>query len=50
LRPAAEQWRIALELSEIRRSDEIEQALGLMQQARPDAVLVLPDTLIRNSS
>jgi putative ABC transport system substrate-binding protein len=42
----AEQLRIALELVEVRHSDQIEDALLRLDQARPDAVLVFADTLL----
>ena len=42
----AEQLRIALELVEVRNSDQIERALLRLDQARLDAVLVFADTLL----
>jgi putative tryptophan/tyrosine transport system substrate-binding protein len=46
LRPTAEQLRVALELVEVRNSDEIEGALVRLDRARPDAVLVPADNLL----
>jgi ABC-type uncharacterized transport system substrate-binding protein len=46
LRPAAEQLRVALELFEVRNSDEIAGALLRLHQARPDGVLVSPDLVL----
>jgi putative tryptophan/tyrosine transport system substrate-binding protein len=48
----AEQLRVALELVAVRNTDQIEDALLRLDQARPDAVLVFADTLLltkRNS-
>jgi putative ABC transport system substrate-binding protein len=46
LRPAADHLRVALELFEVRNSDEIEGILLRLDQARPDGVLVSPDLLL----
>jgi putative ABC transport system substrate-binding protein len=49
---AAEQLRVALELVAVRNTDQIEDALLRLDQARPDAVQVFADTLLltkRNS-
>ncbi|HKO71902.1 MAG TPA: ABC transporter substrate-binding protein [Bradyrhizobium sp.] len=42
----AEQLRVALELVTVQNSDQIEGALLRLDQARPDAVLVVADTLL----
>ena len=42
----AEQLRVALELVAVRNTDQIEDALLRLDQARPDAVLVSADTLL----
>jgi len=44
LRPMAEQLSIALELFEVGSSDEVAGALSRLDRARPDGVLVSPDT------
>ena len=44
LRPMAEQVSIALELFEVGNSDEVASALTRLARARPDGVLVSPDT------
>ncbi len=44
LRPMAERLSIALELFEVRNSDEVGEALKRLDRARPDGVLVSPDT------
>jgi len=46
LHRTAEQLRVALDLVEVRNSDQIEGALLRLDQARPDAVLVSADTLL----
>ena len=46
LRATAERLRVALELFEVHNSDEVENALLRLDQARPDAVLVPADTLL----
>jgi putative ABC transport system substrate-binding protein len=46
LRATAEQLGVALELFEVHSSDEVENALLRLDQARPDAVLVSADTLL----
>jgi putative ABC transport system substrate-binding protein len=46
LRATAEQLGVALELFEVHNSDEVENALLRLDQARPDAVLVSADTLL----
>jgi putative tryptophan/tyrosine transport system substrate-binding protein len=46
LRPTAEQLRVVLELIEVRNADEVSDALLRLDRARPDGVLVSPDTLL----
>ena len=46
LRPTAGQLQVALELFEVRNSDEIGSVLIRLDQARPDGVLVSPDLLL----
>jgi putative tryptophan/tyrosine transport system substrate-binding protein len=46
LRPMAERLNVALELFEVRNSSEITDALLRLERARPDGVLVSPDTLL----
>jgi putative tryptophan/tyrosine transport system substrate-binding protein len=46
LRPMAERLNVALELFEVRNSAEITDALLRLERARPDGVLVSPDTLL----
>jgi putative ABC transport system substrate-binding protein len=46
LRATAERLRVALELFEVHNSDEVENALLRLDQARPDAVLVPADTVL----
>jgi putative ABC transport system substrate-binding protein len=46
LRPTAEHLRVALELFEVRNSDEIESALLRLDRVHPDGVLVSPDLLL----
>jgi putative ABC transport system substrate-binding protein len=46
LRPVAKELRVSVNIFEVRSSDEIEGALGRLQQARPDAVVVAPDLLL----
>src|SRR6516162_9613970 len=43
LQPVAKELRVSVEVFEVRSSDEIEGALGRLQQARPDGVIVAPD-------
>jgi ABC-type uncharacterized transport system substrate-binding protein len=46
LQPLAKEIRVSIDVFEIRNSDEIEGALGKLQRARPDGVLVAPDLLL----
>ena len=46
LQAAAKELRVSLDVFEVRNSDEIEEALGRLQQARPDGVIVAPDLLL----
>jgi putative ABC transport system substrate-binding protein len=46
LRPVAKELRVSVNIFEVRSSDEIEGALGRLQQARPDTVVVAPDLLL----
>jgi putative ABC transport system substrate-binding protein len=46
LQPVAKELRVSVEVFEVRSSDEIEGALGRLQQARPDGVVVAPDLLL----
>ena len=46
LRPVAEQLHIAIDVFEVRSSDEIEGALLRLERAHPDGVLVAPDLLL----
>jgi putative ABC transport system substrate-binding protein len=46
LRPAADELHVALDLFTVRNSDEIEDALLRLDQARPDGVLIAPDLLL----
>jgi hypothetical protein len=43
LQPLANEIRVSIDVFEVRKSDEIEGALGKLQRARPDGVLVAPD-------
>jgi len=43
LQPVAKELRVSVDVFEVRNSDEIEGALGRLQQARPDGVIVAPD-------
>jgi putative tryptophan/tyrosine transport system substrate-binding protein len=46
LQPVAKELRVSIDVFEVRNSDEIEGALGRLQQARPDGVVVAPDLLL----
>jgi putative ABC transport system substrate-binding protein len=46
LQPVAKELRVSVDVFEVRNSDEIEGALGRLQQARPDGVVVAPDLLL----
>src|SRR5262249_10665150 len=46
LRPVAEQLHIAIDVFEVRSSDEIKGALLRLERAQPDGVLVAPDLLL----
>jgi putative ABC transport system substrate-binding protein len=46
LQPLAKELRVSIDLFEVRNSDEIGGALGRLQRARPDGVLVAPDLLL----
>ena len=46
LQPVAKELRVSVDVFEVRNSDEIEGALGRLQQARPDGVIVAPDLLL----
>jgi putative ABC transport system substrate-binding protein len=46
LRPAAQDLNVILDLFDLRNSDEVEDALLRLEQARPDGVLVAPDLIL----
>jgi putative ABC transport system substrate-binding protein len=46
LQPAANELGVSVDIFEVRNGDDIEGALGRLQQARPDGVLVAPDLLL----
>jgi len=46
LQPAANALGVRVDIFEVRNGDDIEGALGRLQQARPDGVLVAPDLLL----
>ena len=46
LQPTADELGVNVDVFEVRDSDDIEEALGRLQQARPDGVVVAPDLLL----
>jgi len=46
LQPAADALGVRVDIFEVRNGDDVEGALGRLQQARPDGVLVAPDLLL----
>jgi putative ABC transport system substrate-binding protein len=46
LQPAANDLGVSVDIFEVRSGDDVEGALGRLQQARPDGVLVAPDLLL----
>jgi len=46
LQPAASELGVSVDVFEVRNSDDVEGALGRLQQARPEGVLVAPDLLL----
>jgi putative ABC transport system substrate-binding protein len=46
LQPAANELGVSVDVFEVRNSDDIEGALGRLQQARPDGVVIAPDLLL----
>jgi putative tryptophan/tyrosine transport system substrate-binding protein len=46
LRPAAETLHVSLDVFDVRKGDEVDDALLRLDQARPDGVLIAPDLLL----
>jgi putative ABC transport system substrate-binding protein len=46
LQAVAKELRVSVNVFEVRNSDEIEATLGRVQQARPDGVIIAPDSLL----
>src|SRR5215472_3297008 len=46
LQAGAKELRVSVNVFEVRNSDEIEGALGRLQQAQPDGVIIAPDSLL----
>ena len=46
LQPAAKELGVIVDVFKVRNSDDIEGALGRLQEARPDGVVVAPDLLL----